>query len=137
MPLEHRGAGSQGTEHAVGAALSGGFQLVPPYLRLHMAAYWRAQDMGQQLRAQTNTQHGLFLTQRSLDDPQFRLQMRQAMLVLHVHRPAQYDQPVVAGEIRLGVRVTFEIVETDTVAPCTDASMERAEWLGGHVLEHH
>ena len=44
---------------------------------------------------------------------------------------------MVAVEVRLRIGMALEIVEADAVAARADARMQRAERLGGDVLEDH
>ncbi len=93
--------------------------------------------MRKQLRAEADAQHGLVLSKRSFDREQLGLQVRVAMLVHHVHRPAEYDEPMVSIGVRLRVGMALEIVEANAVTAGADASMQRTERFGGHVLEDH
>jgi hypothetical protein len=93
--------------------------------------------MCQELRAQADAEDGLVLAQRGLDRDQLRLQVRMPMLVHHVHRTTQHDEPVVALDVRLRIGMPLEIMEANAMAAGTDARIQRAQGLGGHMLEDH
>ncbi len=63
--------------------------------------------------------------------------MRIAVLVIDVHRSTQHDQSAIAVDVGLRIRMALEIMEPDAVAPCADARVQRAQGLGGDMLEDH
>src|SRR5690606_30583377 len=67
--------------------------------------------------------------------PQFGAQVGALGLVLHVHRSAQDHQAAVAVHVRLRVGLALEVDEAYAVAPSPDQRIERAQRLGGYVLE--
>jgi len=56
-------------------------------------------------------------------------------VVFDIHRPAQHDQPAIAVDVELGIGMAFEILEPDAMTASPDQWIQRAEWLGGNVLE--
>ena len=108
-----------------------------PISWLLVPAHRRTEHMRQQLRAEADAQHGLVLAQGSFDGLSSVRQVRVPVLVFHVHRSAEHDQPAIAVDIRLRIRVALEIVEADAVPARADPRIERAQRLGGNVLENH
>ena len=101
-----------------------------------MSLHGRAEHVREQLRAEADAEHGLALLERALDREQLRLQVRPPVLILDVHRSAEHDEPAIAVDVRLRVRVALEIVEANPVAARADQRVERAERLDGDVLEN-
>src|SRR5881394_1840184 len=93
--------------------------------------------MCQQLRAQANAQDRLALTQRGFDRQQFGLEMRVSVLVLHIHRAAEHNQAVITLDVGLRLGMTLEIVEANAMAARSDAGVQCAQRLRGHMLEDH
>ena len=56
-------------------------------------------------------------------------------LVFDVHRSAEHDQPAIAVDVGLRVRLAVEIDEADAMATPADQRIKRAERFGGDVLE--
>jgi len=59
------------------------------------------------------------------------------VLILDVHWAAEHDQAVVAIHVWQGVGLALEIVETYAMTATADSRMQRAQRLGGNVLEDH
>lgn len=91
--------------------------------------------MRQQLRTEANAEYRLVLCQGALDRLEFGAQVWSPRLILDIHRAAQHDQAAVAVDVGLCVRVAFEVDETDAVAAPPDQGIQRAQRLGGNVLE--
>ena len=136
VPLEHRGAVAKGVQHGIFASGRRCAEVVPANLGLTMPAHRRAEHMRQKLRAQADAEHGLVLRQGLFDQAHLGHQVRTLVLILHVHGPAQHDQPVVAIHAGRGIRVALEIHIADAMPACADQWIERAEWLGGNVLQN-
>src|SRR5262245_12264410 len=100
-----------------------------------MTPHGRAEDMSQQLRTEADAEHGLALLERALDRVELGLQVRPAVLILDVHGPAENDEAAVAIDVRLGVGVALEVVETNPMPACTNQRIERSERLDGDVLK--
>ena len=56
-------------------------------------------------------------------------------MVLDVHRAAQYHQPAVTVHVELRIRVPLEVLEADPVPAPPDQRIQRAQGLGGDMLE--
>jgi hypothetical protein len=61
--------------------------------------------------------------------------VRVASVLIAVHRPAEYDQTVVPGDIRAGIGLTAEIDVADTETGRPQQRVEVAEYFVGHVLK--
>src|SRR5690606_32032947 len=136
VPFEDRRALAGDTEYRILAAGLGREQLIPADLVLLVTAHRRAEHVCEQLCAETDAEHRLLLAQRLLDRPELGLQMRQAMLVLDVHRSAEHDQAAIAFEARVRFRLTMEVVEAHAVTAGADQPVEHAERLGRDMLKH-
>jgi hypothetical protein len=100
-----------------------------------MPAHRRAEHMRQQLRTKADPEHRPPQPQRALDGTQLGQQVRAVLAVLHIHRAAQHHQPAVALHLGLRLRIALEIDEADPMPARPDQRIQRAERLGGDVLE--
>jgi hypothetical protein len=73
--------------------------------------------------------------QRPFDGAQFGAQVGTTGLVLDVHRPAKHHQATIAIDHRLCVRRALKVDEANAMPASADQGVERAERLGGNVLE--
>ena len=135
MPLEHRRIATQRGQHRIGSAVFGGLQAMPADLGAFHAMDRRAQHVRQQLRAEADAEHRLALREHAFDREQFGAQVRAVDAVLDVHRSAEHDQPAIAVDVGLRFGIALEVGEADAVAATADQRIERAERLGGDVLE--
>src|SRR5690606_1256700 len=113
-----------------------GLQVIPADLVLRMPAHRCAEHMRQQLRAEADAQHRLALAQCRFDGLQFSGQVWITFLLIHIHRATQHDQPAIAIDAGLRIRIALEIVEADAVSARADARIERAQRFSGHMLAH-
>jgi hypothetical protein len=100
-----------------------------------MALHGRAEHVGEQLRAETDAEHGFALLERALDRDELRFQVGPVNLVLDVHGPAEHDEAAITVDVRLSVWFPLEVVEADPVAARPNQRIERPERLDGYVLK--
>ena len=75
------------------------------------------------------------MLERPFDREELGFQVRPSVLILDVHRSAEHDQPAIAIDVGLSVRVSFEVVKANPMAARANQRVERAERLDGDVLK--
>jgi hypothetical protein len=55
--------------------------------------------------------------------------------IFDIHRAAEYDQAAITIDVRFRIRLPVEVDETNAVPASTDQRIERAQRLGGDMLE--
>jgi len=95
----------------------------------------RAQRARDELRPEADAENAPALRDRLGDGALFSRQPRIAGLIVHAHRPAHHDEPVVCPDARQGIPAE-ETGEGDGRAPALEPVPDGTNALEGHVLEY-
>ena len=136
MPLEDVLVAIEMATQTIGLSVDGWMDAIPADLAHGIRTHVCAERCRQQLCAEADAKNGNLATHCFANCCDLQSEVRVTVYLIHIHRAAQDNQPVVSADVRLRVGVTRKIDVAHAEAGFAQQRIEYAEGLGRRMLEN-